>query len=220
MLVHERMSRNPITVTPDTTVPNALRLMKEKKVRRFPVVNAQGKLVGIVSDKDLLHATPSPATTLSMWEIPDLLARIKVDHVMTHNVITVTADTPLEEAARIMADSKIGGLPVMQGGTLVGIITETDLFKSLLEMLGGRRKGIRLAVSVQDAKGQLAKVTEAIFAAGGDIVGLGIRELPETVDGQWELMFKVQDVSQDTLVAALKPMVQEVLDVREISQDS
>ncbi|MFO7661005.1 MAG: CBS domain-containing protein [Chloroflexota bacterium] len=220
MLVHERMSRNLITVSPDTTVPKALRLMKEKKVRRFPVVNAQGKLVGIVSDKDLLNAAPSPATTLAVWEIPELLARIRVEHVMTHNTITVTADTPLEEAARTMADCKIGGLPVMQGGALVGIITETDLFKSLLEMLGGRRAGVRVAVSVEDAKGQLAKVTEAIFGVSGDIVGLGIRELPETVDGQWELMFKVQDVGQEELVAALKPLITAVLDVREIDHDS
>lgn len=220
MLVHERMSRNPITVSPETPVPDALRLMRDRKVRRFPVVDGRGKLVGIVSDKDLLHAAPSPATTLAVWEIPELLARIRVEHVMARSVITVDADTPLEEAARVMADSKIGGLPVMQSGTLVGIITETDLFKSLLEMLGGRRSGVRIAVSVDDAKGQLAKVTETIFGAGGDIVGLGIRELPETADGQWELMFKVQDVSQDVLVAALKPVVNGILDVRTIAHDS
>jgi len=220
MLVHERMTRNPVTVTPETPVPDALRLMRDKKVRRFPVVDGQGRLTGIVSDRDLIHATPSPATTLAVWEIPELLAKIRVEHVMTRNVVTIAADVPLEEAARVMADNKIGGLPVMQGGTLVGIITETDLFKSFLEMLGGRRSGVRVAVSVQDAKGQLAKIANAIAGAGGDIVGLGVRELPETVDGQWEMVFKVQDVSQEALVAALKPVVHAVLDVREIAHAS
>lgn len=216
MLVHERMTRNPVTVNPGTPVADALRLMREKKVRRFPVVDAQGKLVGIVSDKDLLYASPSPATTLSMWEIPDLLARIKIEHVMTPDVITVAADTPLEEAARIMADRKIGGLPVLQDGTLVGIITETDLFKSLLELLGGRRSGVRVTFSVRDAKGELARVTQAVFGIGGDIVGLGARELPADADGQWEIMLKVQDVDQDALVAALRPVAADILDVRTV----
>lgn len=220
MLVQERMTRNPITTTPETPVPEALRLMRQNKVRRLPVLDGHGKLVGIVSDKDLLYASPSPATTLAVWEIPELLAKIKVDHVMTRKVITVADETPLEEAARIMADHKIGGLPVMQGETLVGIITETDLFKMLLELLGGRRPGVRVTVSVPDAKGMLAKVTGAIFGIGGDIVGLGVREMSASGDGQWEIMVKVQDVEQDKLVEALRPVVDQILNVREIPQAS
>lgn len=218
MLVSERMTRTPVTVTPETPVTDALRLMNQRKVRRFPVVDSDGRLVGIVSDKDLLNATPSVATTLAVWEIPDLLSKIRVEHVMTRNVITVAADTPLETAARVMADSKIGGLPVMDGDKLVGIITETDLFKSLLELLGGRRSGVRVTASISEAKGTLARVSSAILAAGGDIVGLGARELPDS--GKWEIMFKVQDVPQERLVAALRPVVDEILDVREISQTS
>lgn len=215
MLVSEPMTPNPVTVNPDTPVTEALRLMREKKVRRFPVVDSGGKLVGIVSDKDLLHAAPSPATTLAVWEIPELLSKIRVEHVMTRNVITVQDTTPLEEAARMMADNKVGGLPVMHGDKLVGIITETDLFKSLLELLGGRRSGVRVTVAVNDAKGVFAKVTTAIAAAGGDIVGVGAREMMG--EGKWEVMVKVQDVGKDQLIAALRPVVTDILDVREVA---
>ena len=175
MLVRELMTPNPVTVHPDTSVPEALRLMRERKVRRLPVVDSHGRLVGIVSDKDLLYASPSPATTLAVWEIPEILGKLKVEKVMTHDVVTVSEKTPLEEAARLMADRKIGGLPVMQGPDLVGIITETDLFKSLLELLGGRRSGVRIAVASPAVKGELSKITTAIFEAGGNIVGIGMK---------------------------------------------
>jgi len=209
------MTQNPITVNPDTSVPDALRLMREHKVRRLPVVDRHGKLVGIVSDKDLLYASPSPATTLAVWEIPELLGKLRVEKVMTHGVITVTEDTALEEAARIMADSKIGGLPVMRGGSLVGIITETDLFKSLLELLGGRRSGIRVAVAVPSVKGELAKLTTAIFEKGGNIVGIGLKNILGSSGNVAEVVMKVQDIGQAELVETLRPLVNSILDVRE-----
>lgn len=217
MLVRELMTRQPVTVASDASVPDALRLMREKQVRRLPVLDRHGALVGIVSDKDLLHASPSPATSLAVWEITELLSKLKVEKVMSRRVITVHEETPLEEAARIMADNKIGGLPVMRDDKLVGIITETDLFKSLLTLLGGRRPGIRVTVSLPTAKGTLAKITNAIFNAGGDIWGLGLGEVQGPNGDQWELMFKVQDVPKDKLVEALRPVVNEILDVREIA---
>ena len=216
MLVRELMTPNPVSVHPDTSVPDALRLMRERKVRRLPVVDGHGRLVGIVSDKDLLYASPSPATTLSMWEIPELLGKLKIEKVMTRDVVTVSEKTPLEEAARLMADKKIGGLPVMQGPDLVGIITETDLFKSLLELLGGRRSGVRLAVAVPAVKGELSKITTAIFNAGGNIVGIGMKGILGSYGDTAEVVLKVQDVERDALVAALKPVVSEIVDVREV----
>jgi acetoin utilization protein AcuB len=216
MLVRELMTPNPVIVHPDSSVPDALRLMRERKVRRLPVVDAHGRLVGIVSDKDLLYASPSPATTLAVWEIPDLLGKLKVEKVMTRDVITVAEKTPLEEAARLMADKKIGGLPVMSGPDLVGIITETDLFKSLLELLGGRRSGVRIAVAVPAIKGELSKITTAVFQAGGNIVGIGIKGILGSYGDTAEVVMKVQDVDRDALVAALKPVVSEIMDVREV----
>jgi len=210
------MTPNPVTASPGMSVPEALRLMQDRKVRRLPVVDANGRLIGIVSDRDLLHASPSQATTLAVWEIPDLLGRLKVDAVMQRDVITVSEKTPVEEAARVMADRKIGGLPVMQGPDLVGIITETDLFKTLLELLGGRRSGIRLSVSVPAVKGTLAKVATTIFEAGGNIVGIGMKGILGSYGDTAEVVFKVQDVERDALLAAVKPVVSEVLDIREI----
>ena len=214
MFVRECMTPNPVTITTDVSVPQALRLMLDKKVRRLPVLDRRGKLVGIVSDKDLLHASPSQATSLSVWEMNELLGKLKVKEVMTREVVTVSEELPIEEAARIMADHKIGGLPVMREQTLAGIITETDLFKVLLELLGGRRPGVRVTVSVPGVRGTLAKVTNAVFDADGDIVGLGISEVSGSSGTQWEIMLKVQYVSQNKLVEALRPVVEEIVEVR------
>ena len=214
MLVRERMTQTPVTTTPDTSVTEALRLMREKKVRRLPVVDHKGRLAGIVSDKDLLCASPSPATSLSVWEMNYLLSRLKVEEVMTRKVITVSEDTPLEEAARIMADSKIGGLPVMRDDRLVGIVTETDLFKIFIELLGARQPGVRVTAFIPSAKGTLAKITNAIFGVGGDIVAFG--QSMDASGTRWEVTLKVQDVSRDKLIEAIKPVVDRILDVREI----
>uniref|UniRef100_C6E1U4 CBS domain containing protein n=1 Tax=Geobacter sp. (strain M21) TaxID=443144 RepID=C6E1U4_GEOSM len=215
MLVRDRMTPNPITITPDISVTEALRLMGDKKIRRLPVVERNGKLVGIVSDRDLFQASPSPATSLAIWEIHDLLAKLTVDKTMAKDVITVTEDTPLEEAARVMVDRRIGGLPVMKGDALVGIITESDLFQALLELLGGRRQGVRLTVTTTGAKGTLADVAQTIYEAGGDIVGLGFSEVEGGASDTWVNTFKVQGVDKDKLVEAIRPHVREIKDVRE-----
>ncbi len=211
MLVHERMTTNPITVLSDTPVPDALKLMHDRKIRRTPVLDHSGKLVGIVSEKDLLYASPSPTTSLSVYEVHYLMARLTVEKVMTKHIISVDGETPLEEAARIMADNKIGGLPVVNEGKLVGIITETDMFRAFLELLGGRRGGVRLTAAVLGEKGTFARISAAIAAAGGDIVGFGAYE----DRAEWRLTFKVQGVAMGKLVEVVKPVVREIIDVRE-----
>jgi acetoin utilization protein AcuB len=172
MLVGERMTRNLVTIGEDASIDEALHVMRERQVRRLPVLDKAGKMVGIVSDKDLLHAAPSPAASLSVYEMHYLLSKLTVKRVMSTPVITVGSDTALEEAARIMADNKIGGLPVMQEGRLIGIITETDVFKLLLELLGARVPGLRVMLAIEEAKGMLAQITTAISEAGGNIVSL------------------------------------------------
>ncbi|HDN79410.1 MAG: hypothetical protein DRI61_13510 [Chloroflexi bacterium] len=172
MLVKERMTSPVIKITPNTSVQDALELMRENKIRRLPVVE-RGKLVGIVTERDLLYATPSPATTLSIQEMHYVLSKLPVREVMSSPVITVTEDTPLEEAARLMADNKIGGLPVVRDGELVGIITESDIFKIFMEMLAAREEGVRITLLVPEKKGMLAAITKAIAARGGNIVSLG-----------------------------------------------
>jgi acetoin utilization protein AcuB len=207
------MTHNPVTIKDDTSLDDALRIMRENKVRRLPILDKKGKLVGIVSEKDLLYASPSPATSLSVWEIHGLLARIKIKELMTKNVITVCEDCPIEEAARVMVDNKIGGLPVMRGDQLVGIITETDLFKVFLELLGARTQGTRFTLLVPDKKGMLAAVTEQVTSLGGNIMALGtfLGDDPSNRT----ITMKVQDVDKEELWPKLEQLGIKLLDVRE-----
>lgn len=214
MLVKERMIRNPYTIPPDMPVEEALRRMREVHVRRFPVVDKAGQLVGIVSEKDLLYASPSPATSLSIYEMHYLLSRLTVSEVMTKDVITADEGMSVEEAARLMADKKIGALPVVRGGLVVGIITETDLFKLFLELLGAREKGVRLAMLVPNKKGVLAGLTTEIARRGGNIIALGTFLGADPSNTQ--ITLKVTDVPQDILVEAVRPHAVELLDVREV----
>ena len=172
MFVGERMSRPVISVSPDAPVNDVLVMFKKERIRRAPVLK-DGKLLGIVSQGDLLNATASSVTTLSVWELNYLISKVKIKSVMTKKVITVTKDTPVEEAARIMADKKIGGLPVVDGEKVVGMITETDLFKIFLELMGARDKGVRVTATIEDKPGELEKVTKAVADAGGNFVSFG-----------------------------------------------
>jgi len=212
MLVGERMRRNPITVTEDVGVGEALRIMRENKIRRLPVLDRHGKLIGIVSEKDLLQASPSPATSLSIFELNYLLSKLTVKKVMGSPVITVDEQTPLEEAARIMADNRIGGLPVMRGDELVGIITETDLFKIFLELLGARDPGVRLTLKVPDRRGLLADLTASIAGIGGNIISLGTFAGDEP--GTALITVKVADVTEQALLESIAHIEARVIDIR------
>jgi acetoin utilization protein AcuB len=212
MLVGERMSRQPITIGQDTSIDEALKIMRDEKVRRLPVLNRRGVLVGIVSEKDLLLASPSPATSLSIYELHYLLAKMTVSEVMTKDVITVTEYTPLEEAARIMVDNKIGGLPVMRDDKLVGIITETDLFKIFIELLGAREPGVRVTMLVPEQPGVLAQISHEIANMGGNIVALGTF-LGEDATNRLITM-KVADVGKEKLTLTMEAIGMELVDVR------
>lgn len=215
MLVRDRMTPNAITITPDVSVTDALRLMREKRIRRLPVLDRDGVLVGIVTDRDLLQASPSPATSLAIWEIHELLAKLTVEKIMSRDVISVAEDTPIEEAARILADRRIGGLPVIREGGVVGMISESDLFNTLLQLLGGRRPGVRITVATSGARGTLAELTSAIAEAGGNIVGLAFSEVAGSAEGSWVNAFKIQGVPMEKLVEVMRPHVREIVDVRE-----
>ena len=211
MLVKERMSRPVITVKPNLPIMEALNLMKREKIRRTPVVDG-GKLVGIISDKDLLNASPSDATSLSVWEINYLLSQITVNEVMTKEVLTIAEDMPIEEAARIMADNKIGGIPVMRGDRVVGLITETDLFKVFLDLMGAREVGVRVTALMPEKPGELALITAAIAKAGGNFISL------TTFAGEdpsnWEITFKVAGLDETTVKEIIEPYAERIVDLR------
>ncbi|HEX5944591.1 MAG TPA: CBS domain-containing protein [Anaerolineales bacterium] len=212
MFVGERMSCPVIPVSPDEPINEVLAMFRNEHIRRAPVMKA-GKLVGIVSERDLLNASPSSATTLSVWELNYLISKVKVKDVMTRKVITVDADTPLEEAAKIMADKKIGGLPVMSSGKVVGMITETDLFKILLELMGARQKATRVTVTVPDQPGELAKITKAIANNGGDFISFGVFSGPDT-DSR-VVTFKVQGIKKEKIREVLENVVLKFWDIRQ-----
>jgi acetoin utilization protein AcuB len=213
MLVKERMTRNPITVRPDLPVTEAQALMKRERIHHLPVLDRDDRLIGIVTEKDLLYASPSPATTLSVYEMTSLLSKLKVEKVMSQKLITVGEDVPIEEAARIMADSSIGGLPVMRGRVLVGIITESDLFRVFIELFGARQKGVRLSIVVPNEKGELAKITAAITRAGGNIIAMGTFLGEDPTRGLCTV--KVDGIGRAALLEAVKPLALGIDDVRE-----
>jgi acetoin utilization protein AcuB len=136
MLVQDTMTTPVITLPPDAPFQEALKLMKTRKIRRIPIVDKHDKLVGIVSERDLLQASPSSATSLNIWEMNYLLSKLLVHDVMTKSVVTVTPHTMLQDAATLMMKHKIGGLPVVGADQeVVGVITETDIFKVFVDLL-------------------------------------------------------------------------------------
>jgi len=216
MLVKERMSHPVITIHPDASMQDALTLMRREHVRRLPVVDRLGALVGIITEANLDKASPSEATTLSVWEIRELISKVKIEKIMTRDVVAVDDDCPIEEAARVMADGDFSGLPVLKDDKLVGLITETDLFKIFLEMFGARDPGVRLSIEVPKGPGQIAKLAQKIYELGGDIVSLGTFVGVNSEVGQ--ITLKVDGIEQNKLVEAVKPFVSRVLDVRVMNQ--
>jgi acetoin utilization protein AcuB len=198
-------------MSPDLPIVDALNLMKRERIRRAPVVK-DGKMVGIVSDKDLLNASTSPATSLSVWELNYLLSKITVKEVMSKKVMSISEKTPIEEAARIMADNKIGGLPVTRGDDVVGIITETDLFKIFLELMGAREPGVRVTALIPEQRGQLASLTQAIANLGGNFVAFG--QFTGDTAASRLLTFKVDGLSEEQVKSAIEPLVLKIIDIQ------
>lgn len=212
MLVKDRMTLKPITIQPETTHKQASELLKEHNIHHLPVVDKQGRLVGIVVEEDLLAAQPSPATTLSIYEIHGLLSKLQIKQIMSHPVFTTTPDCPLEEAARLMLDQGIGSLPVMEHDQIIGIITDTDIFETLVTLLGGGVEGARFTLRVADKPGVLARVSQTIANAGGNTIAVtGWYDS----DDRAYITIKEQGANFDQLKAALGALDVEVMDVRE-----
>lgn len=163
MLVVDWMTPNVVAVKPETSLLKCRNLLKEKNIRRLPVVDEGNKVVGIVSDRDVKGASPSKATTLEVHEMQYLLAELKARDIMTPRPITVKPEATVEEAALLMLDKKIGGLPVVNDdGALIGIITDQDLFKLLVEITGARQSGLQLNFSISDAPGSMRVIFDTL----------------------------------------------------------
>jgi acetoin utilization protein AcuB len=196
------MTKNPIFINPDFSVNDARALMDKEKINHLPVLDKNGSLVGLVTRKDMIKAGPSPATTLDIYEISYLLSKLKIEKIMERRVITVDENEVVEEAARIMADKDIGCLPVMKGSLLVGIITDTDLFRVFINAFGARHPGVRVVFNMSEKPGQLAKVTGAIAEKGGNIVSFASSEGDDLAHRRGTL--RITGLSRAEVEAALR----------------
>ncbi len=214
MIIERRMTRNPVTISPDANLSEASELMKREKVHRLPVLDKDKNLVGVISEKDILYASPSPATSLSIHEMAYLLSKLTVKKLMSKNPVTITKDTTVEEAARLMVDQDLSCLPVIdEEGRLVGIVSKSDLFKILLELFGARSFGVRVSFLVDDKPGTLAKISTLISEAGGNIVSFGT--FMGTNPTNTICTAKIQGMKQSDVLDLLKPIVRELIDIRE-----
>ncbi len=209
MFVQDYMSVNPITVAPESTLGDALNLMKEHSIRRLPVVS-KGDLVGLVTEQDLMKASPSPATSLSIWEVNYLFPKIKIKDIMTKEVFTVTPGTILEEAALIMQEKKIGTLPVLGDNQLVGLITESDIFKAFIDVLALKHPSVRVTLPVEDQVGVLKHVAEVVGAAGINIISTIVQRF---ADNRVYLILRLDTVDVDGVAAIFKKAEMQVVHI-------
>lgn len=172
MLVKNWMSKNVISVDVNDSMHDAMKLMKENNIRMLPVME-EGKLVGIITDRDIKRASASDATTLEIHELTYLMIRIKVMDIMNKNPITVRFDHTLEETAEILLKNKISGVPVVgDKGDVVGIITQTDLFRALISMTGIGKRGVQFAFQLEDRPGSIKEVCDIIRKYDGRMVSI------------------------------------------------
>lgn len=200
MFVKDCMTANPITISPSTPVLEAINILKKNKIRQLPVTE-KDKLVGLVTRYELLTVTPSPATTLSVYEMNYLLSKMEVREVMVKNPVTVQPTTTIEETALIMRDNKLDALLVTEGDKLEGIITESDVFDQMINNFGLRKAGSRIVVETEDRVGVLADIVDEVRNLGINLVGVAIAEKS---DQKVQVMIRVSTADPSELVNKIK----------------
>lgn len=176
MYVKQFMTSRVFTVSPDDNIADTMALMREKQINRLPVVE-KGKLVGIVTDGDLREVSPSPATTLSIFELNYLVGKTPIREVAVKKVITCTPDTKIEDAALLMRENGIGALPVVEDGKLVGIVTESDIFDTFLDIMGFRSPGQRFVIETKDEVGVMVDLASIMKEHDVNITSLAVYHL-------------------------------------------
>jgi len=206
MLVKGWMNTDVITIREDTAMAKAPLIMKEKRIRTLPVVDKDGRLVGIVTDRDLKDASPSKATSLNVYELNFLISKLKVQDIMSRNLVIVRPDETIEFAAILMLDNKISSLPVInQDGCLVGIITQTDIFRALVDITGACTGGVQFAFSLEHRPGSIKGVADEIRSFGGRIVSiLSTQENAE--DGCHNVYIRIQPLPRQRTEKLLKAL--------------
>jgi acetoin utilization protein AcuB len=213
MFVKSKMERNPVTISPDASFYDARKLIREEGIRHLPVVDKKGKLVGIVTDRDIRGVGPSDATLLSVQEINYLLGKLRVSGFMTpaETLLTVTPDTIIEKAVQLLHDNKIGSLPVVDGNELVGIITETDILELFVDVVGLNVKGTRITMLLEDEPGKLFGVLKIIKDRNINVTSIISPTL--TFEGKRMVVIRMKTHEYEDVVKELEKAGYEIMNV-------
>lgn len=213
MFVKSKMERNPVTISQEASFFEARKLIREEGVRHLPVVDKKGKLVGLITDRDIREAGPSDATLLSVQEINYLLGKLKVGGMMTsaEKLITVTPDTIIEKAVQLLHDNKIGSLPVVEGNKLVGIITETDILELFVDVVGLNVKGTRLTMILEDEPGKLFGVLKIIKDHNINVISIIAPTM--TFEGKRMVVIRMKTHEYEDVIKELEKGGYEIMNV-------
>ena len=201
MLIKDWMTREPITINDDTSMIKAIHIMKQQRFRRLPVLH-QGRLVGVITDRDLKEASPSKATTLDVHELYYLLGELQVKEIMTRNPVTVDMNDTVEHAAQVMLEQTISGMPVLDAhGELVGIITQSDIFRAFMHITGVRQGGVQFALRLEDTPGLIKEVVDLLRARGARFVSL-LSSYATSKEGFRDVYLRVKNLTPEDVAAA------------------
>lgn len=199
MIIKDWMTKDVITVDPETSMMRAAKLMKEKGIRRLPVVDEKGKVVGMLSDRDVKEASPSKATTLDVHELYYLLSEIKVKNIMSPNPLTILDTDTVVKCAAIMHDKKISGLPVLnEQGALVGIMTQNEVYRVLLSITGIYHGGIQIGLKLPDQRGTLKEVLDCLRGHKARVISI-LTSYDKVEDGYRQVFLRVMDMEKSVL---------------------
>jgi acetoin utilization protein AcuB len=202
MLVKNWMSKEIVTVSADDSMQNSIYILQEQNIKILPVMDDEN-LVGIITDRDLKKASPSDATTLDMHELLFLVSKIKVRDLMKKPVYTARPDDTVEEAAALLLEKKISGLPVLdENDRLAGIITRSDIFRVLLSLSGLGKKGIQFAIRIKDMPGPIKEVRELIHEHGGRTASI-LSSSDNAPEGYLNFYFRIYQIDRQKLPSLL-----------------
>ena len=209
MIVAKRMMRNPVFVDESDSMKKAMDILKSREIRHLPVLKGGEKLVGILTERDIKQASPSPATALEIREIYYLLDKITVKQIMTRRPYTIAPDAPIEEAALVMREKKIGCLPVMEGGKLVGILTETDILDAFIESMGVSGPGYRVELAMPNKPGMLFELLKLLKDFDANVVSVATASHDDP--SMKVLILRIETKNYKVLKAAIKKSGFEIL---------
>lgn len=199
MIIKDWMTKDVITVDPEASMMRAAKLMKEKNIRRLPVVDDTGKLVGILSDRDVKEASPSKATTLDVHELYYLLSEIKVKNIMTSNPLTIKDTDTVVKCAAIMHDKKVSGLPVLNdSGDMVGIMTQNEVYRVLLSITGVYHGGIQLGFKLADERGTLKNLLDCLRGYKARVISI-LTSYDQVEEGYRQVFIRIRDMDKSVL---------------------